>query len=407
MTSTGVKIISGLIVIKLMASELGPEGFGLLGQFMTVVAITTMLAGGGITNGVIRSLASNPISAPEGANWLSAAFTLTTAISLAFALALAFLAQPLSASLLKGSYVHLFIALALAQAAVAYGNIIFAEASSRGDSAFYARFNVIGTLVATCVLAFLVKGFGFEGAAIGLVLLPSLPGSIALYHALRHRRDFLNSWKWNPDRRRAKSLLSFSMATIVGATSVPLAHLFIREAHGSSLGWTEVGHWQGLVKVSDVYMQFVGVVLINYAMPRFAAAIDLSRALAELAKIMVLLLGIVVVCLAALYAFRDLAIRLVFSDTFLPMADLFPAQFAGDILRTVAASISFFFMGRGYLPFSIGYELLQGPILVALFLLLQDSVGAQAPVYAHLASNAILAATMGLLLLIWSRRSIR
>lgn len=405
MISTGVKIISGLIVIKLMASELGPEGFGLLGQLMTVVAITTMLAGGGITNGVIRSLASNPISTPEGKRWLSAAFTLTTGISAAVAFACILLAQPLSGMLLKGDYAYLFMTLALVQAVVAYGNLVVAEASSRGDSAFYARINIIGTLLATCALAILVKNYGFQGAAFGLVLMPALPGIIALHHALRRRRDMLDSWKWEPDRHRTQRLLSFSTATVIGATSIPAAHLFIREVLGSNTGWTTVGHWQGVVKISDVYMQFVGVFLINYAMPRFAAAIDTDRALTELAKVLALLLGIVTTGLAVLYALRNWAIILIFSDAFLPMSDLLPAQLAGDLLRTTAASISFFFMARGYVSVSIGYEFLQGPILAILFILFQDGAGIYAPVYAHLASNAILAATMGLILLIWIRRS--
>lgn len=404
MTSTGVKIISGLVVIKLMASELGPQGFGLLGQLMTVVAITTMLAGGGITNGVIRSLASNPISTAEGKSWLSAAFTLTTGISVAVAFACILLAQPLSGMLMSGDYAYLFISLALVQAVVAYGNLVVAEASSRGDSAFYARINIIGTLLATCALAILIKNFGFEGAAIGLVLMPVLPGGIALHHVLRCRKDMLSSWKWQPDRRRTQHLLSFSTATVIGATSIPVAHLFIRNALGSNTGWTTVGHWQGVVKISDVYMQFVGVFLINYAMPRFAAAIDTSRALTELAKTMALLLGIVTTGLAVLYALQNWAIRLIFSDAFLPMSDLLPAQLAGDIFRTTAASISFFFMGRGYVALSIGYEFLQGPILLVLFLFLQDGAGIYAPVYAHFASNVILAATMGLILAIWIRR---
>lgn len=405
MTSTGVKIISGLIVIKLMASELGPEGFGLLGQLMTIVAITTMLAGGGITNGVIKSLARDPISSPEGKSWLSAAFTLTTGISAAVAFACILLAQPLAGMLLKGDYAYLFICLALVQAVVAYGNLVVAEASSRGDTAFYAKISVVGTLLATCILAIFVKNFGFKGAAFGLVLMPALPGIIALHHALRHRQDIFDNWKWQPDRHRAQRLLSFSIATVIGAISIPVAHLFIREVLGSNAGWTTVGHWQGVVKISDVYMQFVGVFLIHYGMPRFAAAIESDRALKELARTLALLLGIVTTGLAVLYALRHWAILLVFSDTFLPMSDFFPAQLIGDILRTTAATISFFFMARGYVSLSIGYEFLQGPILVILFLVLQGGAGIYAPVHAHLASNAILASTMGLILLIWIRRS--
>lgn len=401
-TSTGIKVLSGLVAIKLIASEVGPEGFGLLGQLMTVVAITTMLAGGGITNGVIKSLANASTDTAEGKEWLSTAFTLSTKVSLAIAIACITLAHPLASSLLKGNAFYLFFILAAAQAIVAYGNLILAEASSRGDSAFYAKTHIIGTLSATCALVFLIKAFGFEGAAAGLILMPALPGLIALYHSLRKRPDLIGSFYWNPNRQRSRHLLSFSTATVIGALSVPLAHLVIREYHSSQFGWNTVGHWQGIVKISDVYMQFVGVVLINYAIPRFAAAPTIDRALAELGKTMSLLLSLMTVGLALLYTLRNWAIPLVFSESFLPMSDLLPAQLAGDILRTAAASISFFFMARGYLTLSIGYEFLQGPVLIAVFFLLQDAAGIYAPVYAHLVSNLLLTATMAATLKIWT-----
>lgn len=360
-----------------------------------------MLAGGGITNGVIKSLTNAPTDTSEGKEWLSTAFTLTTAVSASIAFGYIVLAQPLASLLLKGSYAYLFLFLAATQAVVAYGNLILAEISSRGDSALYARIQIFGTILATCVLAVLVKKIGFEGAAISLILMPALPAIIAFYHSFRNRRELFTSFTWKPNHHRSRHLLSFSTATIIGATSVPLAHMFIRELQGTALGWSTVGHWQGVVKISDVYMQFVGVVLINYAIPRIAAAEMNDLALAELKKIMSLLLGLVTLGLALLYTARNWVIQLVFSDSFLPMSDLLLAQFAGDILRTAAASISFFFMARGYLTASIGYEFLQGPVMIGAFLVLQSGSGTHAPVYAHLLTNALLAATMGATLKIW------
>lgn len=405
MASTGVKIVSALIVIKLMASELGPEGFGLLGQLMTVVAIAAMLAGGGITNGVIKSLASTPLTTIEGRSWMSTAFTLTTVISIAVGFVLVGLAQPLSGLLLKGEYAYLFFCLALAQAVIAYGNIIQAEASSRCDSAFYAKVNVIGTVLATCVFIIFVMTFGFEGAAFGVIMTSALPSVIALHHTVRNRRELLYGCRWHVDRSQIRHLLSYSMVTVIGATSIPVAQLIVRELFGEKYGWNEVGFWQGVVKMSDVYMQFVGVILINHAMPRFAAAIDIDSALVELRKVLVFLLITVSAGLAAIYVSRIWAIQLVFSDAFLPMSDFLPAQFGGDVFRMIAASISFFLMGRGYVALSIAYEFLQGPTFIALFLLLQDCAGTYGPVYAHMASNATLAAIMGLTLLILTRRS--
>lgn len=394
MASTGVKIASGLAVIKFISFELGPEGFGLLSQLMTAIAITAMLAGGGITNGTIKVLSNSPYNTEEGKKWLSAAFTLTTLVSITIALPLIILAKPLSGALLKKESLYLFFCLAATQTIIAYGNLIQAEASSRTDSAFYAKINVLGTILGTIIIAILIRAFGFEGAALGLILMPALPGVIALFHAFNKQKDLLGSLRWRFDLSRIKHLMSFSTVTLIGAISLPASQIITREIFGERHGWSDVGIWQGAVKISDVYMQFIGVMLINHAMPRFAAAVDTRQALIELRKTLTLLLTIIIIGLATLYTLRTWVIQFIFSDEFLEISNLLPAQFAGDILRTVSASISFFFMARGHIIVPIVYEIGQGFIFIISFLALQESTGNYAPVYAHLASCSSLAIMM-------------
>ena len=51
------KIAVGFILIKLIAVYLGAGGMGLLGNFMSLVAMLSLMAGGGISNGVIKYVA--------------------------------------------------------------------------------------------------------------------------------------------------------------------------------------------------------------------------------------------------------------------------------------------------------------------------------------------------------------
>lgn len=56
-TSTLVKIMAGLLVVKLLAVKFGPAGIGQAGNFRQLITVLGVLAGAGIFNGVTRLVA--------------------------------------------------------------------------------------------------------------------------------------------------------------------------------------------------------------------------------------------------------------------------------------------------------------------------------------------------------------
>ena len=51
------RIVMGLVLIKIIAFYLGAEGMGQMGQFMSMSTMVYMVAGGGVTNAVIKYVA--------------------------------------------------------------------------------------------------------------------------------------------------------------------------------------------------------------------------------------------------------------------------------------------------------------------------------------------------------------
>ncbi|MGE8323112.1 MAG: oligosaccharide flippase family protein, partial [Pseudomonas sp.] len=279
-----------------------------------------------------------------------------------------------------------------------------AEASSRGGSRTFSVINIAGTLAGAAMVIAAVHYGAFEEAAYSLVLMPAMVGVFALLYAVFRRRELLTSCSWSIAPERMKLLLSFSMVTLIGAVSVPLAQLFIRDVMGRAMGWEQVGQWQGVIKLSDVYMQFMGVVLINFVLPRIAAASDMRHVLKEWSGSVCALVGVLLTGFAVFYLMRDFLITLVFSSDFLPMKALLAPQMAGEVFRTIAASISYVFMARGLVRVSFAFELAQGVLLVSAFSWFFSTEGAMAPVYAHLVTYCLLSVVMAFGLLFWMRR---
>jgi O-antigen/teichoic acid export membrane protein len=382
---TLIKVFTGLAVLKYVSYTLGPELFGQLGQLMTVVAIISMFAGGGISNGLIKSLAAS-VNEDERLTYISAALAIYV-LSSCFTTVLCFFCSQSHYSLQffgGEGFSPAIKLLALSQWLVGAYNICQAIFSGYKKLHLFIIVNIAGPLLGTALLFTLLFLFGFAGAAIGLVLLPACGGIVALCLLPQVQQIKWHLIHFKLHGSKAKMLLSYSVLMLVAASSVSVAQIFVRELLAEDQGWQAVGYWFGIIKISDVYMQFIGMLLANYAMPIFSAATCLNELEAEIKKILYpLLLGAALV-LMLFYVLRTYAIILLFSDKYILMNELFLPQFIGDYLRIIFSIFVYVFLARGNRLLLILMELLQGiGLFVLAYALLSKQYGLMAPVYAH------------------------
>lgn len=397
-----MRILVGLLIVKSMAWHLGPQAFGMLGQMMTVVAIASMFAGGGTALGLTKQL-SEPVSEAAKLQRLGSAMVIYVAVSSIVTIVLVFGSRAFARSLLDdaGSMVVIW-ALAVGYWLVGIYSIVQSIFSSRQDVRSLVALNIVGALAGAAVFLTLLYGFGFIGAAFGLVAMPAINGLSALLFArLRLPVPWLRL-QWNPNWESARELLAYGGVMLVSAAAVPMAQLAMRNMLGERLGWDQVGYWQGVLKISDVYFQFVGVVLTSFILPKFAAARSIKQIDGILRSIFSTLLPLAVVMLISVYLLRNIIIELLFSRSFLPMTDLFLPQVLGDFIRICGSIIAYIFLARGWRRIAIASELLQAMVLLVGTWLLVGRVGIMAPIYAYCVS-----ATLTLMLMLWTYSRLR
>ncbi len=392
----------GLLIVKSMAWHLGPQAFGMLGQMMTVVAIASMFAGGGTALGLTKQL-SEPADEAARLQRLGSAMVIYVAISSIVTLVLV-LGSRLFARSLLGDADHMLVicALALGYWLVGAYSIVQSIFSSRQDVRSLVSLNVVGALIGAAAFLALLYGFGFTGAALGLVAMPAINGLSALLFARLRLPAQWRQLQWNPNWEGARELLAYGGVMLVSAAAVPMAQLAMRNLLGERLGWDQVGYWQGVLKISDVYFQFVGVVLTSFILPKFAAARSIQQIDGILRSIFSTLLPLAVVMLIAVYLLRHIIIELLFSQSFMPMADLFLPQVLGDFVRICGSIIAYIFLARGWRRIAIASELMQAAILIAGTWMLVGHVGIMAPIYAYCIS-----ATLTLSLMLWAYSRLR
>ncbi len=362
----GIKLLFGLLLIKIIATLLGPTGLGLMGQFMSLTTILVLLAGGGIATGVVKYVAEYKETPARLLEFLSTArgyALIASIILLVIGLAAA---QPLALWIFKKpGYDYIVYILSFAQLGIAFNTFALAVMGGYKDVVSSNVVNTTGTLLGLLALAPLIYLWGDTGMLIGLAALPALPVLISLWITRRKYPEILRrSFRINkPD---ARHLFRFSLMLAASATTMPVAQMLLRSHLADQAGWTQVGYWQATIRLSDAYLLFVNMVLAGYYMPKLSELGPGRQQLRYMIGAMQRLLPLVAACIAVIWLLGSPLISLLFSDKFLPARELLTYQLIGDFFKIGSFIMGYVVVANAWLRWSILGDIAQATLFFAL-----------------------------------------
>lgn len=404
--STLVKIAAGLLVVKLLAVSFGPSGVGQAGNFRQLITVLGVLAGAGIFNGVTRLVAKHHTN-PEALRRIvgtSSAIVLGFSTILAAIFALA--AQPISVMLFDHDHYQGLVQLvALVQMGIAWANLALAIVKGFRDAAGNVFALIAGSM--TGVLAYYLCYClgGYQGALLGLALVPALVVIPAMLVLKQRRRVPLGYLLPRWDRVFARQLVTFTLMTFITAVTLPVAYVIMRNLLAAHDGWDAVGIWQGVSGISDAYLQFITASFTVYLLPtlsRLQAKHDISR---EILRALKFVLPAVAAVSVIVWLLRDVAIWLLFSQQFIAMRDLFAWQLPGDVLKVGAYVFGYLVIAKASLSFYVIAEVSQFVLLIGFAHLLIPKYGALGAAQAYLATYLIYFALCCGVFLFWCKRA--
>ncbi|OWQ87502.1 hypothetical protein CDN99_18030 [Roseateles aquatilis] len=362
----GIKLLFGLLLIKIVATLLGPSGLGLMGQFMSLTTILVLLAGGGIATGVVKYVAEYKEAPARLHEFLSAArgySLIASLILLAIGIAAA---RPLSLWIFKEpGYAFIVYLLSVAQLGIAINSFALAVVGGYKDVVSSNIVNTTGTLLGLLALAPLIYLWGNTGMLIGLAVLPALPALISLWIVRRKYPEVLRrSFKIN--KTDARHLFRFSLMLAASATTMPVAQMLLRSHLADQAGWTQVGYWQATIRLSDAYLLFVNMVLAGYYMPKLSELGPGRQQLRYMVEAMKRLLPLVAACIAAIWLLGSPLISLLFSEKFLPARELLTYQLIGDFFKIGSFIMGYVVVANAWLRWSILGDIVQASLFFTL-----------------------------------------
>jgi len=368
--STLVRMITGFITVKVVAVIIGPTGIALLGQLNNFSNITMTVASGGINNGITKYVAEYKDSPSKIRLFLSTALQITLILSIICSFALIFLSGFLSKLILldiKYKYVFVLFGISL----ILYSLNLYLMSILNGLKEFkkYVKIKIISSIIGLIFTLGLVWLMGLEGALISAVTSQSIIFFLTLIMLIKSPWFILKNFQIRISIPILKKYLHFSLMALVTAATVPVSQLMVRSYVIAQLSATEAGWWEGMNRISGMYLMVITSSFGVYYLPRLSEIKSKHELRKEIFTAYKIIIPILIISFIAIYAFRDLIIRILFTSDFYPMRNLFVWQLIGDLFKISSWLLAFLMVAKSLTRLYIITEILFSMLFVGLSVL--------------------------------------
>lgn len=360
----GLRMAVSLIVIKFMALALGPAGLGLLGNFMSIVTVMTLFAGGGILTGITKYVAEYRAEPERLKHFLQSASAYGLIASVVVMLITVIAAKPLSLWLFERSDLAWLVpSIGLTHLLCFIGGGIVAIVNGKHQPRLFATITIAGYVGAIPVALVLIGAGGVSGAAVALMAVAASTALPALVIAAREGllRLVMPRIDWDDFVR----LLRFTCIAAVSAIAFPVTEILIRNELTDALGLGATGIWQGLARLSGAIIGFFTMFLATSHMPRLSAISDRREAAMAVLRMLSFVGPAFAACAVLTYLGRSVAVPLLFSQAFRPMEVVIGWQLLGDLFRVCSYVVGFLGIAKAAMKIHIAAELTQCGLYLA------------------------------------------
>ena len=362
-SSTLVKMLTGMLSLKIVAMHTGPEGVAILSQFMTLAGVLSTIAGGGISLGVIKYVAEY-IHSKELALFLPAATIYTLFFSLITMLAGLIFDTELSMWILGSpEFDYLIRWISVAQVFIALHLLFCSCINGFGEIRLLVGITIISSILSMMLIGSFAFYYQLKGTLSAFVISQAIAIFISTGFICR-RQWFPLLFSFNTKATYFFNLSRYSLMSIVSTLTVPVAQIIVRNDLNTLYGWHSVGYWQAVVRLSDAYILFVTTALTAYYLPRLSQLDTIKSIKREIIQAYASLMPIIAIAMILIYVFREFIINLLYSKSFGPSTELFTYQLLGDFFRIAGWLFTYLLIAKSWTKIYVSTEIILSLIFI-------------------------------------------
>lgn len=382
--ATIIKMGTGLISNKIVAVYLGPSGIALLGQFNNFIGMATQFATGGFNAGVTKYLAEYRGDEEKQKEILSTGLKTTLITTLIVALVVFIGADYFGKTILQtGKYKSLFYIFAVTLVLFTLNGFFISVLNGYKEFKKIVYVNITTSFVGLAIAVLLIITYGIWGALLGLILSTTLISFVTFGFVYSSNwfkvKNFTSKITWEGLRKLSK----FTAMSFTSIFAVIYIQLTIRTYIINHLSIQEAGIWQGVVKISDIYLSIITTTLGYYYLPRLSEIKDKIELRKEIFKGYKFLLPVTVLSALMVYLLRSFIVSILFSAEFKEMEGLFFFQLLGDVFKIASWLLAYLMLAKSLTKIFITTELVFGVGYFGLVYLFMKFWGLQGTVIAY------------------------
>ncbi|RLP97558.1 O-antigen translocase [Geobacillus stearothermophilus] len=360
--ATIIKILSGLIVNKVISIMIGPSGLAIIGNFQNLLSILTTLGTGAINSGVTKYTAEYYNDHQKRKELIGTAFVVTIVCSLLTGIIFCFVGEEVFHQIFKTSNYD-FIIFVLGGTLIfnSVNLLILSILNGYKQIKIYILANIVGSIASLILTTAFTFFFGMVGALLSLVLVPSFVLIFTLYISWKYKVEVNTIFSIAFNKKILKNLLQYSLMAITSILAVSIVQILIRTYLSNKISIDAAGYWQAITKISDIYLMVVTMALSTYYLPRLSEINSNEELRKELIKGYKLIIPIVILASGLIFLLKDFIIDILFSSEFRPMRKLFLYQLVGDNFKILSWLLGYIMLAKSmtklYIITEIGFGL--------------------------------------------------
>ena len=374
--ATLVRMLTGMISVKVVATQLHPQGIALLGQLSSFTLLLLSISTGGIKNGMTKYVAQYAHSKRMYGIFLSTGFWITFGLSMISGLVLIFGANYFALRTLKDTqYTPVFYVFGATIIFYALNELLISVINGFREFKKYVTVNIAGSVVGLIFTIVSSYTFGIFGALIALVTYQSLVFIVTLSLISRSPRFTWSMFFGKFSKAAALRLSNFSKMAIVSLIVLPLAQMIVRTYLIDTKGTDQAGLWESMNRISNIYLTVITTSLSVYYLPKLAGLKNDIEIRQEVMSVYKLLIPFLIFISLMLILFKNYIINILFTESFQRMLDLFYFQLLGDILKMATWVLGYLLVAKAMVKTYIVVEVVSVSLFVILSMFFIDQFG--------------------------------
>lgn len=345
--STFIRMLAGMISVKVVAVIIGPAGIALLGQLNNFSTILLGMANGGINSGIIKYVAEFKDDEEKTKAYISNALRITLTCTAIISLLLILLCRQLSELILRSSeYYYVFIVFGFTLVLFTLNGLLISILNGYKKFNYYVRVSIIGTVFGLLYSITLVLVWNLQGAMINAVTFQSIMFFVTLWMCRKMpwmKREFFTR---QFDKPIVKRYLGYSLMTLTALALLPTCQMFLRGYVISELSATEAGIWEGMNRISNMYLSIITSAFSIYYLPRLSEITNPKELHNEIFRCYKVIIPMLFCISAGIFLFKHIILLILFTPEFYPMENLFGWQLFGDMLKMFSWMLSYLMVAK-------------------------------------------------------------